>query len=39
VVWQNQTFQSGVTGITSALATNGYVMVEAGSGQYHFRAE
>jgi alpha-L-rhamnosidase len=39
VIWSNQAFQSGVTGIESATATNGYVLVEAGSGQYRFLAK
>ena len=39
VLWQSKTFKSGITGIASATADTGYVVVEAGSGSYHFKAQ
>jgi alpha-L-rhamnosidase len=38
VVWQGNAFKKGVAGIISAAAGNGYVIMETGSGHYHFTA-
>ena len=38
LLWQNKTFRNGIAGIALAAAATGYVVVEAGSGNYHFTA-
>jgi alpha-L-rhamnosidase len=39
VLCKNKAFKNGIAGITSATADTGYVVVEAGSGTYHFTAQ
>ena len=39
VLWKNKAFVQGIPGITSATADTGYVVVDAGSGTYHFTAQ
>jgi len=39
VLWKNKTFVQGIPSITSATADTGYVVVETGSGTYHFTAQ
>ena len=38
LLWQNKAFCKGIGGIASAAAAIGYIVVEAGSGNYHFTA-
>ena len=36
LLWQKNALRKGIPGITSATADTGYIIVEAGSGVYHF---
>ncbi|TSA37442.1 MAG: hypothetical protein D4R65_00790 [Verrucomicrobiaceae bacterium] len=39
VLWKNKAYVPGTSGITSATAVPGYIVVDAGSGTYHFSAQ